>query len=76
MSVNPNYIMRCEKCHVMSYDLIFLQCENCCHMTDRHKELVGDNRERMDEYLELRRKVREDNNKRNREFFAHWRNKE
>ncbi len=45
-------------------------------MTDRHKELVGDNRERMDEYLELRRKVREDNNKRNREFFAHWRNKE
>lgn len=65
MSVNPNYIMRCEKCHVMSYDLIFLQCENCGHMTDRHKELVGDNRERMDEYLLAKRKARE--NRRNKE---------
>lgn len=67
---------------MMSYDLIFLQCENCGHMTDRHKELVGENRERVGEYLELRRKVRKETNKRNREFFAHrratenWRNKE
>ena len=38
MSVNPNNIMKCEKCYVQSYDLIFLQCENCGHMTDRHKE--------------------------------------
>jgi len=74
MSVNPNYIMRCEECHVMSYDLMFLQCENCGHMTDSHKELVGEDRERLYEYLELRRKVREETNKRNREFFAHWRN--
>tara|TARA_R110002020_G_scaffold464355_1_gene684886 strand:- start:252 stop:389 length:138 start_codon:yes stop_codon:yes gene_type:complete len=45
-------------------------------MTDSHKELVGEDRERLGEYLELRRKVREETNKRNREFFAHWRNKE
>lgn len=45
-------------------------------MTDRHKELVGENREKMDEYFALRKKVREDTDKRNREFFAHWRNKE
>ena len=67
MSVNPNYIMSCEKCNVNSYDLIFLQCENCGHITDSHKELVGENGERVGEYLELKRKVREDNNKR-------WRN--
>jgi len=55
MSVNPNNIMRCEKCNVRSYDLIFLQCENCGHMTDRHKELVGENRENLDNYLKARR---------------------
>ena len=58
MSVNPNYIMRCEKCHVHSYDLIFLQCENCGHMTDKHKELVGENRENLDNYLKERRVAR------------------
>tara|TARA_R100001510_G_scaffold51298_1_gene51010 strand:+ start:957 stop:1169 length:213 start_codon:yes stop_codon:yes gene_type:complete len=58
MSVNPNYIMRCEKCYVQSYDLIFLQCENCGHMTDKHKELVGENRENLDNYLKERRVAR------------------
>ena len=58
MSVDPNNIMRCEKCYVQSYDLIFLQCENCGHMTDKHKELVGENRENLDNYLKERRVAR------------------
>mgnify|MGYP003677363110 CR=1 FL=1 len=60
MSVNPNYIMSCEKCNVNSYDLIFLQCENCGHITDSHKELVGENGEKLDEYLEDSMKAREE----------------
>ena len=58
MSVNPNNIMKCEKCYVQSYDLIFLQCENCGHMTDRHKELVGEDTETLDNYLKARRVAR------------------
>ena len=69
MSVNPNYVMKCEKCNVRSYDLIFLQCENCGHMTDRDKESVGENRERLNEFLRERRKAKEE--------YANrvWRNK-